>query len=172
MKVVRDKRLRWAALGAVVASLAVGGVAYASTPSSQNKIVACYVTKTGAIRIVDGDTGLCKASEQRLVWDAEGPKFWANVGADGARVNGSSGSDAGRLGGSSVGDGEYVVSFSTSYDLSNCAPFVTVGGDFITFRMVDAYVHDQQHVYVFLQAPDPPPDGFGNDVPFHIMVQC
>jgi hypothetical protein len=165
MRVVRDKRLRWAALGAVVASLAVGGVAYGSTPNSKGEIRACYVTKSGAIRIVDGDTGFCKSSEQPLTWDGA-PKLWANVATGGAKVDGTARAAA------KLGDGEYKVYFGET-DLRHCAPIVTVGGDMEAFRMVDAVVLDREpfNVYVHLEDPDPNP-ALGNDAPFHIVVQC
>lgn len=65
--------------------LAAGGVAYATIPSANGTIHACYSDTSGALRVVDGDAvggGRCPDRETALTWNQKGPT--GPAGADGA----------------------------------------------------------------------------------------
>lgn len=61
----------------VALGVAAGGVAYAGIPSSDGTIHACYTDATGALRVVDRDTGGptrdCAGGSTRLSWSQRGP---------------------------------------------------------------------------------------------------
>src|SRR5262245_32218686 len=64
-------RARWFGLGAVVAGVLVGGIAYASIPSG-GSISACYANKDGAVRIIDS-AQQCGPKETAISWSQQGP---------------------------------------------------------------------------------------------------
>jgi hypothetical protein len=61
----------------VALGVAAGGVAYAGIPSSDGTIHACYANDTGALRVVDRDTGGpirdCERGSTGLSWSQRGP---------------------------------------------------------------------------------------------------
>lgn len=70
----RRKRIgRRALAGAVLASavFGAGAVAFASIPSSDGAIYACYSTNSGALRVVDEGTS-CRRGEAALSWSSNG----------------------------------------------------------------------------------------------------
>ena len=73
MKSLLDGRARWVSLGAIVGSLAVGGIALADIPDS-GVIHGCYKTLSGNLRVIDSSAGgTCAASETPLDWNQDGP---------------------------------------------------------------------------------------------------
>jgi len=63
---------------AVVAGLAgltlgLGGMAVASIPDANGVIHACYLKKTGALRVIDRPSHHCHQDENRLKWNVRGP---------------------------------------------------------------------------------------------------
>jgi hypothetical protein len=70
MKFLLTGRVRGAALGAIVAGVAVGGIAYAAIPDS-GLFHACYKNSTGAVRLVDSASD-CGASETATQWSQSG----------------------------------------------------------------------------------------------------
>jgi hypothetical protein len=72
MGLLPGARVRWAALGAIVAGLAVGGIAYASIPDSAQVFHACFKNSTGAVRLVNSASD-CGASETATQWNQAGP---------------------------------------------------------------------------------------------------
>lgn len=70
---------------------AVGGIAIAAVPDKQGRIEACYVKKTGAVRLLVKGTK-CPKGQKLVRWSQTGP---ANVaGQDGARgQDGAKGQD-------------------------------------------------------------------------------
>jgi hypothetical protein len=57
----------------VVAFAAAAGVAYASIPGQDGVIHGCYVTKTGALYVIDS-TKNCTSGQTALNWNQTGPK--------------------------------------------------------------------------------------------------
>jgi hypothetical protein len=73
MNLLLGRRVRWAALGAIVGALAVGGVAWADIPDS-GVIQGCYKTVGGSLRVIDASLGeSCKVGETSLSWNQSGP---------------------------------------------------------------------------------------------------
>jgi hypothetical protein len=72
MNLLPGRRVRWAALGAIVAALAMGGIAYASIPGPDGVIDACYLKNGGALRVIDSAAS-CKSGETSLSWNQQGP---------------------------------------------------------------------------------------------------
>ena len=72
----------------VVGTLAIGGLAYAQIPAHDGTITACYDAKTGAMRVIDPDSGeLCKKDEKQIAWNrqgAAGVSGYTMVKADGS----------------------------------------------------------------------------------------
>ena len=68
-----SKSLLSAAVGAAVATLIAGGVAWAAIPSSTGVINACFKNQNGQLRVVE-DAGSCQPSEQAIAWNEEGVK--------------------------------------------------------------------------------------------------
>jgi hypothetical protein len=65
---------------AILAVLAIGGIAYASIPDSKGVIHGCYQKVNGQLRVIDTDAGgKCLASELPVNWSQSGP-----TGATGA----------------------------------------------------------------------------------------
>jgi hypothetical protein len=84
MSLLPGRRVRWAALGAIVGALAVGGIALADIPDS-GVIHGCYKTTGGALRVIDSSQGSnCNPGESPIGWNQTGP-----TGATGA--NGDTG---------------------------------------------------------------------------------
>jgi hypothetical protein len=85
MKFLLSGRVRWAALGAIVAGLAAGGIAYASIPDTGGVFHACY-KNTGAVRLVNSASD-CNSSETATQWNQTGPQGSSGpsgpAGADG-----------------------------------------------------------------------------------------
>jgi hypothetical protein len=71
MSPLPGRRVRWAALGAIAAALAMGGIAYASIPGPDGVINGCYGS-TGALRVIDS-AATCKSNETSLNWNKGGP---------------------------------------------------------------------------------------------------
>lgn len=65
----------WIGIGALVA-----GAAWATIPSADGTITACYNAKSGKLRVVDGTP--CKKKEKTLAWNQAGQT--GPAGADGA----------------------------------------------------------------------------------------
>jgi hypothetical protein len=86
MSLLPVRRVRWAALGAIVGGFVVGGIAWADIPDS-GVINGCYKTSGGALRVIDSSTGeTCKPSESPLSWSQSGPKGATGVkGPTGAK---------------------------------------------------------------------------------------
>jgi hypothetical protein len=68
-------------LAAVMLVAAVGGVALATIPSANGVIHACYVKRTGALRVVSGKHR-CPAGQAPLHWNVRGPRGPQGPGAD------------------------------------------------------------------------------------------
>jgi Collagen triple helix repeat (20 copies) len=69
------RRLRSLALPLLALAVAVEGVSWASIPSSDQLIHACYTQGTGYLRVVDADSPTamaCQSGEQALSWRASG----------------------------------------------------------------------------------------------------
>jgi hypothetical protein len=63
------------ALATVVPLLAVGGIAYATIPSSRGVIDACYENRSGFLRVNDAEAGkTCRSTEVPIAWNQTGPK--------------------------------------------------------------------------------------------------
>src|SRR5262245_9475389 len=73
MRFLLNGRVRWAVLGAVVAGVAAGGVAYAAIPYG-GTISGCYQKSNGALRVIDKATNAtCSNKEVALDWNHVGP---------------------------------------------------------------------------------------------------
>jgi hypothetical protein len=74
MNLLPGRRIRWAALGAIVGALTVGGIAWADIPYS-GVINGCYATKDGALRVIDTSAGQsCDTKKENpLSWNQSGP---------------------------------------------------------------------------------------------------
>ena len=66
-----SNRAKVVVIGAIVALLAVGGVAYGTIPSS-NVIDACYTKSGGTLRVIDATVTKCGKSETALAWNVQG----------------------------------------------------------------------------------------------------
>jgi hypothetical protein len=74
MNLLPGRRIRWAALGAIVGALAAGGIAWADIPDS-GVINGCYKTVGGSLRVIDMSLGnSCKVGETSLNWNQTGPQ--------------------------------------------------------------------------------------------------
>jgi hypothetical protein len=63
----------WIAIGVAFASVAAGGVAWATIPGSEGVISGCYEQRTGLLRVIDAEAGkACTRYEQPLSWNREG----------------------------------------------------------------------------------------------------
>ena len=69
-------RVRSLGLPLIALMISLGGVAWATIPSSNGIIHACFNTQTGAVRVVDAAQGgsLCATGEQGLTWASSGPR--------------------------------------------------------------------------------------------------
>jgi hypothetical protein len=76
MRFLLGGRARWAALGAIVAGLAAGGIAYASIPDAGGTIHTCYNKTGGALYVIDTALGQhCNlATQGQLDWNQTGPQ--------------------------------------------------------------------------------------------------
>src|SRR5262245_27863234 len=85
MDLLGGRRVRWAALGAMMGALAAGGIAYASIPDASGVIHGCYKTNGGSLRVIDTAAGgMCLSSETPLAWSQTGPTGAAGpAGANG-----------------------------------------------------------------------------------------
>ena len=76
---------------AVLIVLALGvGTVYAAIPSGNGKVYACYVTNTGAVKLINyPKVKTCQAGEKLISWNAKGPAGPAGpvgpVGAQGPK---------------------------------------------------------------------------------------
>ena len=79
----RRNVVAYLALG--VALGAVGGVAYSSIPDAQGVIHGCYSnTTTGALRVIDSPSDVCRGDETALDWNQQGqPGLNGHPGAPG-----------------------------------------------------------------------------------------
>ena len=59
---------------AVLVALAIVGVAWATIPSKDGTINACYMKATGIVRIIDPDTQQCHRWETPISWNQTGPQ--------------------------------------------------------------------------------------------------
>ena len=67
------KRVRTLLLPMLALGLAASGVSWATIPSSDHFIHACYETSSGYLRVVDADfSGSCTFGEQSISWSASG----------------------------------------------------------------------------------------------------
>jgi Collagen triple helix repeat (20 copies) len=81
---MRQSGLRGAVLGAVVAGIAVGGIASAAIPGTDGVISACYTTRDGVLRVIDASADtVCDRREAALSWNQQGVP--GPAGADGAQ---------------------------------------------------------------------------------------
>ena len=55
-----------------VAGLALGGIAYASIPDSEDEIHGCYGKSNGQLRVIDDEQAACKNNETALNWNTHG----------------------------------------------------------------------------------------------------
>jgi hypothetical protein len=80
----RRNVVAYLALG--VALGAVGGVAYSSIPDAQGVIHGCYSnTATGALRVIDSPSNVCRGDETALDWNQQGvPGPTGHTGLPGA----------------------------------------------------------------------------------------
>jgi hypothetical protein len=62
-------------VAAIVAALAIAGIAYATIPDSTGAIHGCYAKKDGSLRVIDtGAGGACDAKKETpLDWNQSGP---------------------------------------------------------------------------------------------------
>jgi len=72
----RRRRSRAPKVGAaaLVAVIALGGVASASIPDSSGSIHGCYQKLSGSLRVVDASTPACRGDEKSLDWNQVGPQ--------------------------------------------------------------------------------------------------
>ena len=72
---------------AAVAAVAAGSIAWAAIPSGTGVITGCYNKATGALRVVDAESGAsCTPAERTLEWNQTGPE--GPQGAAGTEVVG------------------------------------------------------------------------------------
>lgn len=57
--------------GALAATLAAGGIAYATIPAN-GFISGCYLKSGGTLRVIDATTGACSSKETSLNWNVQG----------------------------------------------------------------------------------------------------
>src|SRR5438067_4131078 len=68
-------KMRWALVALAASVLALGGgMAYASIPSSDGVIHACYTNKDGSLRVIDSPSQTCQSKETALNWNTQGPQ--------------------------------------------------------------------------------------------------
>jgi hypothetical protein len=73
------------AITIAVAMLGFSGVAYATIPSSDGVISACYTKSGGTLRVIDPTSTKCKTAETSLTWNTHGiPGAPGVPGQDGA----------------------------------------------------------------------------------------
>src|SRR4051812_22172147 len=82
-------RARWVVPAAVVGTLAMGGVAFASMPDSGRAIDGCYDKSGGSPRGTESSRRNCDKAQPGLNWNLSGPR--GASGTDG--TPGSSGSE-------------------------------------------------------------------------------
>ena len=176
MSLLLSRRGRWAALGAIVGALVVGGVAWADIPDS-GVINGCYKTISGAVRVIDASKGAkCNASETALNWNQTGPtgpagiSLFANVDSDGTLVSGTA------TGASEVALGVYAVNFNQ--DVSNCSGVANTGrfpgstgtvADAVVASVFTGNGVDPRTVGVHLRNA---PTGLAEESAFHLMIAC
>jgi hypothetical protein len=73
MRLPFHSRILWL-FAAVTASLAVGGIAYATIPDQNGVIHGCRNDGSGVLRVIDADTSSCLQSETALDWNVSGPQ--------------------------------------------------------------------------------------------------
>jgi hypothetical protein len=61
-----------AAIGLVVAAVLTGGVAWATIPGPGGVVDGCYQNSDGQLRVIDGATQTCRASETAITWNKLG----------------------------------------------------------------------------------------------------
>src|SRR4051794_21588294 len=66
-------RARWVVPVAVVGTLAMGGVAFATIPDSGQAIHGCYKKSGGSLRVIDSSVTNCDKAETALNWNLSGP---------------------------------------------------------------------------------------------------
>jgi hypothetical protein len=78
----RRNMVAYLALG--IALGAVGGVAYSSIPDPQGVIHGCYDNTTGALRVIDSPSDVCRGGEIALDWNQQGqPGLTGHTGLPG-----------------------------------------------------------------------------------------
>jgi hypothetical protein len=138
----------WTTLG--IAGLIVASVAWATIPSADGTITACYNAKNGKLRVVDGTA--CKKKEKPLTWNQAGQQGPAGEpGAPGAdtrifafvqtwRCCGMDGelldppqlrSASGIIAAERDGVGEYVV--TVDRDVNDCLAVASIASDDAAF---------------------------------------
>lgn len=60
-------------LTVAIALALVAGVAWATIPSKDGTITACFGDRTGLVRIIDSDSGKCLRGETPISWNKTGP---------------------------------------------------------------------------------------------------
>jgi hypothetical protein len=79
MSLLPFRRVRWAALGAIVAALVMGGIAYASIPGPDGVLHGCYSTNGAkatngtALNIIDSAVASCSGNQTAISWNQKGP---------------------------------------------------------------------------------------------------
>jgi len=71
---MRKRDLLSAAVGAVVATVLAGGIAWAAIPGAGGVINGCYQNVEGQLRVIDPGTTSCRDSEVAIVWNEQGVK--------------------------------------------------------------------------------------------------
>jgi hypothetical protein len=194
MSLLSGRRVRWAALGAIVGALTVGGIAWADIPDS-GVIHGCYHKVNGQLRVIDIDEGqACNPSESALSWNQTGPTgprgmtgptgakgatgptgpagpgLFAHVTADGTLSYGTASSA------SHLETGRYAVDFGQS--ISGCVAVVTPGTgfpsatdttEFNVWPTVEMFSHE---VEVAMKREDVSEDIFLVDNGFNLVVMC
>lgn len=70
---VRSRWLLVTSTASAAAALVAGGVAFATIPSSNGVIHACYMKSGGALSVVDASVTTCSKSQTELDWNVQGP---------------------------------------------------------------------------------------------------
>src|SRR5438067_9019682 len=61
-----------AAVGAVIATVLAGGIAWAAIPGAGGVINGCYQKNEGQLRVIDPGNDSCRRSEVAIVWNEQG----------------------------------------------------------------------------------------------------
>jgi hypothetical protein len=70
---------RWLVGGALLGTLAAGGLVYATIPGTGGVIHACYSNGNGRLRVIDADAGeTCGSNETALNWNQIGAPIYMN----------------------------------------------------------------------------------------------